>query len=83
MDQVWGVNGDHLSIMPSEGDIKLFSGDCHIVKYTYQSSQRDESILYAWLGTASIKVKAIFLLRLFSIKGCIKGFLLHKTVLST
>ncbi|XP_021864178.2 villin-1 isoform X3 [Spinacia oleracea] len=53
--EVWGVNGDHLSIMPSEGDIKLFSGDCHIVKYTYQSSQRDESILYAWLGTASIK----------------------------
>ncbi|KAL2898696.1 Villin-1 [Bienertia sinuspersici] len=53
--EVWGVNGDQLSIVPSEKDVKLFSGDCYVVKYTYPGTQRDESILYAWLGIASIK----------------------------
>ncbi|XP_021720685.1 villin-1-like isoform X1 [Chenopodium quinoa] len=53
--EVWVVNGEHLSIVPSEAHIKLFTGDCYIIKYTYPSSQRDESILYAWLGFASVK----------------------------
>lgn len=53
--EVWRVDGDQVSIVPSEGEIKLFSGDCYIVKYTYPGSQRDESILYTWLGIASIK----------------------------
>lgn len=60
MDQAWLVNGDQLSIVSCDGNIKLFSGDCYILKYTYLGSQRDESILYAWLGTASIKVRAMF-----------------------
>ncbi|XP_048504657.1 villin-1 isoform X3 [Beta vulgaris subsp. vulgaris] len=53
--EIWGVDGNQLSIVPSEGHIKLFSGNCYIVKYKYPGSQRDESILYAWLGLESIE----------------------------
>ena len=51
MDQAWLVKGDQLSIVSCDEDIKLFSWDCYILKYTYSRSQRDESILYAWLGS--------------------------------
>lgn len=61
MVQVWEVNGDQLSILPSEGVAKLFSGHCYIVKYVYPGSQRDEIIFYAWFGIASTKVKTKFL----------------------
>lgn len=66
MIQIWGVDGNQLSIVPSEGHIKLFSGNCYIVKYKYPGSQRDESILYAWLGLESIEVRVLRVVYMFS-----------------
>ncbi|XVF46731.1 hypothetical protein PTKIN_Ptkin03bG0051900 [Pterospermum kingtungense] len=52
--KVWRVNGHELSLVPVSEQTKLYSGDCYIVQYTYAGNERDESLLYAWLGQASV-----------------------------
>ncbi|KAJ4725601.1 Villin [Melia azedarach] len=51
--KVWQVNGDELSLVPASEQIKLFSGDCYIVKYTYPGDGGDKNLFYAWLGRGS------------------------------
>ncbi|KAH9701669.1 Villin-1 [Citrus sinensis] len=52
--KVWRVNGDELSLLPAAEQMKLFSGDCYIVKYTYPGNGRDENVIYAWFGHESM-----------------------------
>ncbi|XP_031271034.1 villin-1-like [Pistacia vera] len=54
--KVWLVNGDELSLLPSQEQTKLFSGDCYIMQYTYPGNGRDENLFYAWLGRGSAMV---------------------------
>lgn len=58
--QVWRVNGDELSLLPAAEQMKLFSGDCYIVKYTYPGNGRDENIIYAWFGHESMTVSLVY-----------------------
>ncbi|XP_043810073.1 villin-1 isoform X2 [Manihot esculenta] len=51
--KVWRVDGDELILVPAQEQIKLFSGDCYVVQYTYAGDGRDENLFYAWLGRAS------------------------------
>ncbi|EEF36749.1 villin-1 [Ricinus communis] len=53
--KVWWVNGDELILLPVQKQIKLFSGDCYVIQYTYTGDERDENLLYAWLGRESIQ----------------------------
>ncbi|KAL9415799.1 hypothetical protein AB3S75_039068 [Citrus x aurantiifolia] len=52
--KVWRVNGDELSLLPAAEQMKFFSGDCFIVKYTYPGNGRDENVIYAWFGHESM-----------------------------
>ncbi|KAJ9146791.1 hypothetical protein P3X46_029018 [Hevea brasiliensis] len=52
--KVWRVDGDELILVPAQEQIKLFSGDCYVVQYTYAGDGRDENLFYAWLGRASV-----------------------------
>lgn len=54
--KVWRVDGDELILVPAQEQIKLFSGDCYVVQYTYAGDGRDENLFYAWLGRASALV---------------------------
>ncbi|GAB4859960.1 actin filament capping [Ancistrocladus abbreviatus] len=48
--KVWRVDGDKLHVVLVEKEIRMFSSDCYIVQYAYPGMERDENILYTWLG---------------------------------
>ncbi|KAF5188297.1 Villin-1 [Thalictrum thalictroides] len=51
---VWRVDSKEVFLQGKE-PIKLFSGDCYIVRYTYAGIEKDENVFYAWLGRNSIE----------------------------
>lgn len=57
MFQVWRVDEDEACLLPPSEQIKLFSGDCYIMQYTYPGNERDENLFYAWLGRESTMVR--------------------------
>ncbi|XP_028779934.1 villin-1 isoform X1 [Neltuma alba] len=56
MLKVWRVDGDKLSLLSDEEQTKLFSGDCYIAQFTFPGNERDETLIYAWLGHRCTKV---------------------------
>lgn len=54
--EVWCINEDTKTPVPSEDVGKFYSGDCYIILYTYHSGERKEDyILYIWYGKDSIE----------------------------
>ncbi|CAN0910703.1 VLN1 [Linum grandiflorum] len=51
--KVWRVDGKELILLSVPEQKKLFNGDCYIIQYTYENNQRDENILYVWIGRES------------------------------
>ncbi|GAB2230357.1 hypothetical protein Droror1_Dr00014620 [Drosera rotundifolia] len=73
-DSVWCVAGDKLRSVPVENAVKLFSGDCYVLQYTYPGIPRDETIFYAWHGHASIEEDRVCALsQMVAIASSIKG----------
>ncbi|KAK7301767.1 hypothetical protein RJT34_12642 [Clitoria ternatea] len=52
--KVWLVDGDELSLLSVTELIKLYSGDCYIVQYTFPGNGRDETLFYSWLGSRCV-----------------------------
>ncbi|XP_054792642.1 villin-1 isoform X2 [Prosopis cineraria] len=53
--KVWRVDGDKLSLLSDTEQTKLYSGDCYIAQFTFPGNERDETLIYAWLGHQCIK----------------------------
>ncbi|KGN53839.1 villin-2 [Cucumis sativus] len=54
--EVWCINEDTKTPVPSEDVGKFYSGDCYIILYAYHSGERKEDyILYTWYGKDSIE----------------------------
>ncbi|PIA32173.1 hypothetical protein AQUCO_04500046v1 [Aquilegia coerulea] len=53
--KVWRVDNKEISLLQGREQIKLFSGDCYIVRYTYAENEKEENLFYAWLGRNSIE----------------------------
>ncbi|KAL0544138.1 hypothetical protein IC582_019250 [Cucumis melo] len=54
--EVWCINEDTKTPVPSEDVGKFYSGDSYIVLYAYHSGERKEDyILYTWYGKDSIE----------------------------
>ncbi|CAN0878668.1 VLN1 [Linum grandiflorum] len=51
--KVWRVDGKELILLSVPEQKRLFNGDCYIIQYTYENNQRDENILYVWIGRES------------------------------
>lgn len=50
------MSGDELIVVSAQDQIKLFSGDCYVVQYTYAADGRKEILFYAWIGQESVLV---------------------------
>ncbi|KAL1195728.1 Villin-1 [Cardamine amara subsp. amara] len=53
--KVWRVDGDEVSLLSIPDQTKLFSGDCYIVQYKYTHNERNEYLLYVWIGCESMQ----------------------------
>ncbi|CAL9234875.1 unnamed protein product [Arabidopsis halleri] len=53
--KVWRVDGDEVSLLSIPDQTKLFSGDCYIVQYKYTYNERNEYLLYVWIGCESVQ----------------------------
>lgn len=51
--KVWMVDDEEVTVVPVEEQIKLYSGDCYILQYTYTYNEKEENLFYAWLGSKS------------------------------
>ncbi|XP_056846108.1 villin-1 isoform X2 [Raphanus sativus] len=53
--KVWRVDGDDVSLLSIHDQTKLYSGDCYIVQYKYTYNERNEYLLYVWIGCESME----------------------------
>nr|VDC70758.1 unnamed protein product [Brassica rapa] len=53
--KVWRVDGGDVSLLSIHDQAKLFSGDCYIVQYKYTYNERNEYLLYVWIGCESME----------------------------
>eukprot|EP01018_Ginkgo_biloba_P033861 Gb_40002 [translate_table: standard] len=53
--QVWRVNDSNKTAVPFSEQCKFYSGDCYIVQYNYPGEEKEEYLIYAWLGKNSIQ----------------------------
>ncbi|XP_024003732.1 villin-1 [Eutrema salsugineum] len=53
--KVWRVDGDEVSLLSIPDQTKLFSGDCYILQYNYTYNERNEHLLYVWIGCESMQ----------------------------
>ncbi|XP_022966159.1 villin-3-like isoform X2 [Cucurbita maxima] len=54
--EVWCINENTKTPVPSEGVGKFYSGDCYIILYTYHSGERKEDyLLCTWYGKDSVE----------------------------
>ncbi|KAH0854589.1 hypothetical protein HID58_063690 [Brassica napus] len=53
--KVWRVDGGDVSLLSIHDKAKLFSGDCYIVQYKYTYNERNEYLLYVWIGCESME----------------------------
>lgn len=54
--QVWRVNGNEKTLIPSSDQSKFYSGDCYIFQYTYPGDDKEEYFIGTWFGKKSIEV---------------------------
>ncbi|XP_022967706.1 villin-2-like [Cucurbita maxima] len=73
--EVWYVNEDTKTPVPSEDVGKFYSGDCYIILYAYHSGERKEDyILYTWYGKDSVEEDQTTAARLASsMSNALKG----------
>ncbi|KAF8111225.1 hypothetical protein N665_0076s0212 [Sinapis alba] len=54
--KVWRVeDGGDVSLLSIHDQTKLYSGDCYIVQYKYTYNERNEYLLYVWIGCESME----------------------------
>jgi len=47
------------SLLSTEEQEKLYSGDCYIVQYSYVEDGKDYHLFFAWYGKDSVKVRSL------------------------
>ena len=55
--QVWLVDHGGATLLCSEEQEQLYTGDCYIVKYSYVDDRKDYHLFFAWSGKNSVKVR--------------------------
>ncbi|XP_068652517.1 villin-4-like isoform X2 [Aristolochia californica] len=53
--QVWRVNGNEKTLIPSSEQTKFYSGDCYIFQYTYPGEDKEEYLVGTWFGKHSVE----------------------------
>ncbi|KAL6652084.1 hypothetical protein ACP70R_011009 [Stipagrostis hirtigluma subsp. patula] len=53
--QVWRVNGNDKTLLPSTDQSKFYTGDCYIFQYTYTGDDKDECLIGTWFGKKSVE----------------------------
>ncbi|XP_058113251.1 villin-4-like [Magnolia sinica] len=53
--QVWRVNGQEQTLIPSSEQSKFYNGDCYIFQYTYPGEDKEEYLVGTWFGNQSIE----------------------------
>ncbi|KAK1290065.1 Villin-4 [Acorus calamus] len=53
--QVWRVNDQEKTLMPSSEQSKFYSGDCYIFQYTYPGEEKEEYLVGTWFGKQSVE----------------------------
>ncbi|XXG58188.1 hypothetical protein AAC387_Pa04g0564 [Persea americana] len=53
--QVWHVNGQEKTLLPSSEQSKFYSGDCYMFQYTYAGEDREEYLVGTWFGKHSVE----------------------------
>ncbi|OVA00911.1 Villin headpiece [Macleaya cordata] len=53
--QVWRVNGQEKTLMPSSEQSKFYSGDCYIFQYSYSGEDKEEYLIGTWFGKQSVQ----------------------------
>ncbi|KAK1299381.1 Villin-1 [Acorus calamus] len=51
--KVWRVESHDISLIPVAEQTKLYTGDCYILQYIYPVDEKEEHLIYAWLGSNS------------------------------
>lgn len=54
--QVWRINGQEKTLIPSAEQSKFYSGDCYIFHYSYPGEDKEENLIGTWFGKQSIQV---------------------------
>ncbi|KAM7481266.1 hypothetical protein LguiB_005849 [Lonicera macranthoides] len=53
--QVWRVNGQEKTLLPTSDQSKFYSGDCYIFQYSYPGEDKEEYLVGTWFGKQSIE----------------------------
>ncbi|KAK1317424.1 Villin-4 [Acorus calamus] len=53
--QVWRVNDQEKTLIPSSEQSKFYSGDCCIFHYTYPGEENEEHLVGMWFGKQSVE----------------------------
>ncbi|KAM7477873.1 hypothetical protein LguiA_026086 [Lonicera macranthoides] len=53
--QVWRVNGQEKTLLPTSDQSKFYSGDCYIFQYSYPGEDIEEYLVGTWFGKQSIE----------------------------
>lgn len=54
--QVWRINGQEKTLIPSAEQSKFYSGDCYIFQYSYPGEDKEEILIGTWFGKQSVEV---------------------------
>lgn len=58
--QVWRVNGQEKTLLPTSDQSKFYSGDCYIFQYSYPGEDKEEYLIGTWFGKQSVEVNKEF-----------------------
>ncbi|KAI3956444.1 hypothetical protein MKX01_016857 [Papaver californicum] len=53
--QVWRINGQEKTLIPSAEQSKFYSGDCYIFQYSYPGEDKEENLIGTWFGKQSVE----------------------------
>ncbi|RWR91443.1 villin-4-like protein [Cinnamomum micranthum f. kanehirae] len=53
--QVWHVNGQEKTLLPSSEQSKFYSGHCYMFQYTYAGEDKEEYLVGTWFGKHSVE----------------------------
>ncbi|XP_052198990.1 villin-4-like [Diospyros lotus] len=53
--QVWRVNGQEKTLLPTCDQSKFYSGDCYIFQYSYPGEDKEEYLIGTWFGKQSVE----------------------------
>jgi advillin len=51
------VDRGNITLLSTEEQEHLYTGDCYIVKYSYADDKKDYHLFFAWSGKNSVKVR--------------------------